>query len=400
MKAISLITPWRLKWYSIAVLFGIFSALVIVLFSGTGPRILSGRLGGDFPVFYAAGRIAANSGFNQLYDLDLQIESQKDLYPDQKSFMPFPYPPYVALAFVPLSFIPYRIAFVIYLLVNMIAFYMAFVSLKKIIPGLDKFFLPVFTLSLTFYPFMKATLNGQLTAITFMLFALVWRLTIEGRPYSAGFYMGLLLYKPQFAIPLIGVFMLSGRLKIASSAIVTACLVIAISLFVTGIQPYVQWYHFLKWFALVVSDTNGHNAVSWIGFLDAVFGTENSITFIIGYACCFATVLVISYIWAVGGSKSDLNAQMGLAAVSFILIPPYMLFYDAGLIVLTYAVIIANIQRRIIELICFVWLIGFTQIVAERIGISPLFFLVAFTFFLSLVLLAAPAMRKMEQIDH
>ncbi len=302
-----------------------------------------------------------------------------------RAVLPFPYPPFVALACIPLSFFPYRIAYVLYLFVNMSAFFMAFVCLKKVIRGLDEFFLPVFTLSLTFYPFMKATLNGQLTAIIFMLFALVWRLTMEDRQYSAGFFMGLLLFKPQFAIPLIGVFMLSGRIKIASSAIVTACLVIAISLFFTGIQPYEQWYHFLKWFVPADAHVNGHNAVSWIGFLDAVFGTENRITFIIGYACCFATVLFISYVWAVGGTKSDFNAQMGLAAVSFVLIPPHVMYYDAGLIVLTYAVIISKIQRRKIELICFVWLIGLTQIFADRIGFSPLFFLVVFTFFLSLV---------------
>jgi hypothetical protein len=88
---------------------------------------------------------------------------------------------------------------------------------------------------------------------------------------------------------------------------------------------------------------------------------------------------------------------MGLAAVSFVLIPPHVMFYDAGLIVLTYAVIIDKIHRRQIELICLVWLIGMTQIFADRIGFSPLFFLVVFTFFLSLVHLAAPAMRKESQ---
>jgi hypothetical protein len=395
MKFTSLITPWRLKWYSIAVLFGIFSALVIVLLSGTGPKIFSGRLGGDFPVFYAAGRMAATSDFNQLYDLDQQIESQKDLYPDHTSYMPFPYPPYVALACIPLSFLPYRVAYVLNLFVNMSAFVTAFFCLKKVIKGLDGYFLPVFTISLTFYPFMKATLNGQLTAITFMLFALVWRFTVEDRRYTAGMFMGLLLFKPQFAIPLIGVFILSGRLKTASSAIVTGCLVISISLFFTGIQPYTHWYHLIKWFAHIVSDTNGHNAVSWIGFLDAVFGTENRISFIVGYVCCFATVLFISYVWAVGGTKSDFNAQMGLAAVSFVLIPPYILFYDAGMIVLTYAVILSRIRGRQTELISFVWLIGLTQTFADRIGFSPIFFLVVYTFFLSLVHIASPAMQKL-----
>ena len=390
----SLITPWRLKWYSIAVLFGIFLALVIAIFSGTGPKILSGRLGGDFPAFYAAGRIVTTVGFNGLYDLDHQIEWQKDLFPDRKGFLPFPYPPFVALAYAPLSLLPYRIAYVLNLFVNISAFFVAFVCLKKLIQGLEEFFLPVFALSLTFYPLLKATLNGQNSAITLMLFALIWRFTIESRQYLAGFFMGLLLYKPQFAIPLIGLFALSGRLKIAFSGVVTGCLIIAIGLFFTGLQPYEQWYNFLKWFVPADANVNGHNAISWIGFLDAVFGTENRMGFILGYACCFATVVIISYVWTVGRTQSDFNAQMGFAAVSFVLIPPHLMFYDAGLIVLTYAVIIAKINRRKIELICFVWLAGMTQIIADKIGFSPIFFLVVLTFFIALVTIAAPAMRK------
>jgi hypothetical protein len=390
----SLITPWRLKWYSITVLFGIFLAIVIALLSGTGPKILSGRLGGDFPAFYAAGRIVATFGFNELYDLSTQIELQKDLYPDLNSFLPFPYPPFVALAYVPLSLLPYRIAYVLNLFVNVTAFFVAFIAIKKVIRGFDEFFLPFFTLSLTFYPFFKAILNGQNSALTLMLFALIWQFTVEGRQYLAGFFMGLLLFKPQFAIPLIGVFLLSGRLKIVFSALVTGCIVVAIGLFFTGIQSYEQWYNFLKWFVPADANMNRHNAVSWIGFLDAIFGTENKIAFLIGYACCFSTVLIISYVWTVGGTKSDFNSQMGLAAVSFVLIPPHVMFYDAGLIVLTYLIIIAKIRSCKIELICFVWLIGITQSFADKIGFSPLFLLVVSTFFLSLVLIGSSAIQE------
>lgn len=390
----SLLTPWRLKWYSILVLLGLFIALLIVLFSGTGPKILSGRLGGDFPAFYAAGRIVTNVGFNELYDLDQQIKWQKDLFPDLKSYLPFAYPPFVALAYAPISLLPYRIAYLLNLFVFVSAFFMAFVCLKRVIQGLDEFFLPVFTLSFTFYPFLKSNLGGQNTALTLMLFALIWRFTLENRQYLAGISLGLLLYKPQFGIPLIGLFVLSGRYKIAFSGIVVGSVVITISLFFTGIQPYKQWYNFINWFSTADAIVNGHNAVSWIGFLDAVLGTENKMAFIIGAACCFATVSIISYIWTVGGTKSDFNAQMGLAAVSIILIPPHLMFYDAGLIILTYAVVIAKIQSGRIELICFVWLTGMTQIFAEQMGFSPLFFLVVLTFIISLVHIAPPAIGK------
>ena len=271
----SLLTPWRLKWYSISVLLSLFIALLIVLFSGSGSRILSGRLGGDFPAFYTSGRIVRTSGFNELYDIDQQIKQQKDLFPDQKSYLPFAYPPFVALAYAPVSLLSYRIAYLLNLFVSIGAFFIAFVCLKPVIHGLDEFFLPVFTLSMTFYPFLKSNLCGQNTALTFMLIALIWRFTIENRQYLAGIFIGLLLYKPQFAIPLIGLFILSGRFKIASSGIVIGCLVVTISLFFTGIQPYKQWYHFLNWFSPIDANLNGHNAISWIGFLDAVFGTHN-----------------------------------------------------------------------------------------------------------------------------
>ena len=152
------------------------------------------------------------------------------------------------------------------------------------------FFFPFLHLSFTFYPFLKSNLGGQNTALTLMLFALIWRSTKEDRQYLAGISMGLLLYKPQFGIPLIGLFILSGRYKIALSGIVTGCLIIAISLFFTGIQPYKQWYNFISWFNTADANVNGHNAVSWIGFLYAIFGPENRMAFIIGATCCFATV--------------------------------------------------------------------------------------------------------------
>lgn len=394
MRNTSLITPWRLKWYSVSILFAIFSALLIVLSSGIGPRILSGRLGGDLPVFYAAGRMAAKWDFNHLYDLDKQIDAQKDLYPDHHSYMPIPYPPYIALACIPLSYLPYRIAYILNLAINFAAFFIAFICLKKIVPISNEFFLPAFTLSLTFYPFLKAILNGQLTAITFMLFALSWKLSSENKHYTAGIWMGLLIFKPQFAIPVTGLFLLSGRLKTAATSIITMMMIISFSLIFTGIQTYAHWFYFLKWFSRIVHETNGYNAVSWIGFMDAICGPENRITSALGYAFCFVTVLTVSYIWTAGGTRSDLNAQMGIAAVSFVLIPSYMLYYDSALIVLSYAVILPKINNRKIELICFVWLMGLTQLFAEKWGFSPLFFLVVFTFIASLYVLFKPAAQK------
>jgi hypothetical protein len=395
MNFYSLLTPWRLKWYSISILFALFSGLIIVLFTSTGTRtITGGRVGGDFTPFYATGRLLANSDFNGLYDRNVQIESQKDLFPDHTGLLAFPYPPYVALACIPLSWFSYPVAYALHVIISICAFYLSFINIRKLIPLIDRFFLPAFTISLTFYPIFAAVFKGQLTAFILMLYTLIWRFTKEGKPFWAGLFMGLLLFKPQFAVPLIGLFILSGRIKIALTAIFTSTLIIAVGLLFTGIEPYIAWVDFLKWFVPADAVLNKHNAVSWIGFLDAIFGTENKLSIVIGHILCFVTVLFISYIWAAGGKLSDINAQIGLAAVCFVLIPPHVMYYDAGLILLTYAVLIERMQTKQIALICVVWLIGLTPIFADKFGFSLVFFLVIFTLFQAVVNLTVPAIQK------
>lgn len=389
MKFISLITAWRLKWYSFSILTGLILAFSILILS-TDPIKLPRRIGGDFRCFYASGRLVATSGFKDLYHPS--IACQKELIPDEEiCFIPSPYPPLFAMICAPLCLLPYKISYILYFVIAIASFFIACIHLIKIFPELRDIFFPVVLFSFTFFPFLAAFCNGQLTPIIFMLFISTWRFTKEDRKYLAGFCMGLILFKPQFCIPLIGLFMLSGRFKIAVSAIVTGCLIFGISLLFSGIQPYVEWYHFLIDFVPSDAQLNGNHAVSWIGFLDAVFGTDNKTTFFIGYALCFATVFYISTIWAVGGTKSDFDAQMGLAAVSMVLIPPHVMYYDAGLIIATYASIYTKMQPHRFISACIIWLLGISQTFTGSMGITPIFFLVVITFFFSVSILTTPA---------
>jgi len=279
--------------------------LLIALMTGTGPKIISGRLGGDFTAFYGAGRSIIAGNADKLYNLGEQIEQQKDLYPESRGVLPFPYPPFIALACAPLAWLPYRVAFLIWLVLNISAFTVAFLCLRAIIPELRNYFLAAVAICFTFYPFVKAILNGQNTSFTFMLIALTWLFVSKDRQFLAGIFLGLLFYKIQFAIPLIGLFLLSGRIKTASSALITGLLIFLAGLLFVGFQGYENWYDFLKWFPNADAVQNKHNAVSWIGFMDAIFGTDNKLSAAIGCLLCFTSICVISYIWFVGGKRSD-----------------------------------------------------------------------------------------------
>src|SRR5512143_1851970 len=113
----NLLTPFRLKWYPRIMLLGLSIGFIIAILSGDGAGTLTGRLGGDYPAFYGAGRIMAQGDWNELYTPDRLISAQRDLLPDSADqYVCFPYPPYVALFYWPLSLLNYRLSFAIHTL--------------------------------------------------------------------------------------------------------------------------------------------------------------------------------------------------------------------------------------------------------------------------------------------
>ena len=43
----TILTPWRVKWYSRGALLALAAAFLVILVSGSGTTTLTGRIGGD-----------------------------------------------------------------------------------------------------------------------------------------------------------------------------------------------------------------------------------------------------------------------------------------------------------------------------------------------------------------
>ena len=63
----TVLTAWRLKWYSRGALLALAVAFVVILVTGSGTTTLTGRVGGDYPAFYSAGQIIADGQAETLY---------------------------------------------------------------------------------------------------------------------------------------------------------------------------------------------------------------------------------------------------------------------------------------------------------------------------------------------
>ncbi len=387
MRIFDVLTPWRAKWYPIGILIGIALGFAIALVTGEGATTLTGRLGGDFPAFYAAGRLAASGEFAKIYDLERMTREEEAYLPGEQGVLPFPYPPHVALAYAPLSCFSFRIAYVVHTIIMLTALIVATRLIVSIRPDLHSYFYMILALCLFYYPMMRSVFGGQNTAISFLLITLVWYCTLINREFLAGLCLGALLFKPQFALPLLGLFVLSGRWRSALTGVLSGLLVLAGSYALPG-QVLVRWFDFAPWFSEIDAGVNRVNSISFPGFLEALLGSRSLVFDVLGWTLVVVSIVLVSAVWFFGGREVNFSLLIAVACPVLILAPPHVMYYDISISILSVVAIFGNL-RFDAELIGLLWLLGWSQILGPRLGFSPLFFSALGAFLVS-VCISAP----------
>ena len=201
----------RLTVYAIASLI-LGSAVIIVSLINT-PARLSGAT--DFPAFYNAGRIARHDP-SRLYDPALQMELFSDVAPlIEPRLTPFyAYTPFFSLIFVPLSLLPYPVAFASWIV---LCFGMLLLGLKLVwrtthLPS--EYFKSAAIISVCFLPFYAWCLfMGQTTAFSFFAIALAVYFERTDQALLSGLALSLLLFKPPLLILILPMLLITRRWK-------------------------------------------------------------------------------------------------------------------------------------------------------------------------------------------
>ncbi len=383
----TILTPWRVKWYSRGALFALAVAFVVILVSGSGTTTLTGRIGGDYPAFYSAGKIIADGEAENLYSLRTQREYQQELIGDQSGVLAFAYPPHFALFYAPLSELPFRVSYAVHTLAMVAALALACLLIQRIYPNLIAKPELLFFLAFTAYPIFRSVIGGQNTALSILLIVLCWYKVLHNKHYQAGIYLGLLLFKPQFAVPLAGLFLLSGRWRVWVSAGATGIVLIALNSALLGPGWFADWFDIVRTFSRFDVQVNFAELVSWQGFIQAVVGQGNGFAVALGWGLSGATILAISWVWFAGGRTADFNAQLALASICIVLISPHTLYYDSGIVLIAVVVLLNRFGRLNANLILGVWAAGILQLLSPALGVSLSFIpvvllLVAATYYL------------------
>lgn len=184
-------------WVAVAALL----LLQIGLLRGGMARSLHGST--DFRAFYATGRLLALHRSQDMYNLARQADAQHKWISSNDQTLPFLYPAFTALLFVPFGYLSFKAAFLAFASVNLAILVLITRWVAKEFdvqsPGASW---PAFALAFGSVSTAMALLQGQITYLLLAIF--IGALVLARRKHGtlAGIVLSLLIAKFQLAIPI------------------------------------------------------------------------------------------------------------------------------------------------------------------------------------------------------
>ena len=358
------LTEERLRLYPRALIGALLLTLLAVaaVFGLGNPKE---RFGGDFPAFHAAGELVYAGEGALLYDRARQAAAQADYLPGGE-WLPYPYPPPLAVLEAVLAPLPYGLAFLVHTLGMLGCLAVAVAVLRPVLPRSLRWGEAAFAGAALFYPMTRALLGAQGTPLAVVLLALTVRALQDDRPGLAGLWAGLLLYKPQLGLPLVGLVLLRTRGRSVPASVAVAAVFQGVSMAVAGADWHLRWWAMVQWFQTGAQALEVRTSVSLVAVAEALLGLGSPLALGIGGIATLAVVVAVSALWWRPGPLSWRLAAAGLALP---LIPPHGLFYDAGLAVVALWVFA---QEERAGGVVALWVGGLGALVAASLGVQPL----------------------------
>ena len=205
---------------------------------------LDDPFGNDFRVFYAAAKVGLGAGWSHIYDGHL-LRAASSAFPIRDQLYDsghyYVQMPLLAWIIAPLTAVPEPAAFVVWTLIGLAAFIVAW-AVACPFDGLAR--VTLLLLGIALWSVEESLRFGQPTLLMMALIAVAWQQTKRDRSWVAGALVALaLMLKPQDAILVPVALLISGRLPIflafvGSAAMLTIVFVLALGS--AGISGFVS----------------------------------------------------------------------------------------------------------------------------------------------------------------
>ena len=335
----------------VAVILVIVSLFIgFALFTFPAEKKTTGRLL-DFSEFYAAGQIVRQGLGSRLYDLRLQAEVQLQVAAVHAFYLR---PPFEALLFVPLTYLSYRAAYTVWILVSLAVLAGACLLIERNTNVLDA--LSQYTRSaqidfgllllafLGFPPTSECLLIGQDAVLMLMVYTLVFIALKQKREFGAGCLLACGLFKFHLVLPFAIIFLLRRRWSFLQGFAGAGVLLVAISVMISG--PGVLVAYPKMFFNGKLRELMGFQpeyAANIRGFVFLVAGGK-----LPAVSGIMVAVLSGLLLWMIAKNwKDDQPGLCFAAALAGALLTSYHLFvYDLCLLLLAAAIVCGELARR------------------------------------------------------
>jgi hypothetical protein len=398
-----LFNPWRLRvypWAALGTLTICFFVIVVTSQDLITPQGVP--LGGDYPVFYGVGSLVLAGDYSSVFEISAVNQAQADALdkPDLNHFHAWVYPPYAALPLAALAWLPYLPSFLLFTALMALCTWGAVVMVGRISPFIARHRGPVFALTLSFYPLMRAVTGGQNTALSLLLICGAMAMFVQRRDSAAGVFLGLLLFKPHFGLPLIGLSLLARRWKVVA---ISSC--VAAGYFLASV-PLFGWDWPRSWLASIVryreleGNVNGPNLVSLLGVAEQLLGPGSAMALAVAAVAAIPIVVFLCWLfWSKVSRQQKVAESWAVATAGIILLSPHSQFYELGLLALPMMLLAARQKMDAAAVILFVWTAGWSHVLFDKPLVQPLFFLAILGFCVSLKLLRSPDEPAVMQVS-
>ncbi len=307
----------RLRRFGLALLFAQVVAAVILWVTADGlstPQ--GGRLGGDFPAFYAAGVAVLRGEISTLYDPAAQAALQAPYVGPGGRAIVFPYPPPVAVAYGLFALLPFKTALLLHALVMGGATALAGAWWVRRVGGAPAHALLGALALLAFPPLFRANFGGQNPGLT--LLAVTGALAAPG-PVLQGLFLALSWFKPHYGlvlsvVVLVGLAEGRGRRFAGLSAGLLLGYLFAV--------PAAGWWWPRSWLADALAFSQIDQGADLARSISPGAWCRPPLDLALG-----ASLLALTLRW-VGRRPERLPA---LAPLAVLLSPPHVGWYDVGL---------------------------------------------------------------------
>lgn len=308
----------------------------------------------DFTIFYAAGKIVRQGMAVQLYDRAVQFRTQQEFAPRvdiRQAALPYNHPPFEALVFVPLTWLPYFAAYIVWDVVNILILSALPFLLRPHLAVMQR--LPwVFwlLLSLAFFPVFVVLLQGQDSLLFLLLLTLSFLALKKEADFRAGCWLGLGLFRFHLVLPLLLLLLLRGKRKVVLGFGLVAIVLALISVAVVGWQQalaYPAWVWNVERVmgqgaTLVSSMPNLRGLVESVGLSQVTKTGANSVTAILSIALLLGAALKVRF--SVGAALFELS--FSLALLTTVLVSYHVLPHDLCVLLLPVLLLINYLSEH------------------------------------------------------